>query len=775
MPTALDGIRVEVSASPPLATTRVWRDVTTRTRLDSGISISRGRRDEWSDMEPSRCTLTLDNEDGALTPGGAYGMKPGSTLRVSWRDPSTPGNLVDADSASFEGANVGSWASTWLAGPAPVTLASASSRFYDGARSMRITWPTAAAGCSPQLYLGGLILGRTYTAQARIWIIAGSPAVAFGDLFGYTPTVTTTTTSQWQLCSVTWTATTTAVYLGVRATVPTTAGQQAWVDAVMVDEADTAAAFTTAAPVVNTRFTGYVDEWPVQWPTGGDNYSSVTVTALDLLARMGRMPELGSVIEETLRLDGPRFYFPLDEGEGSTSVGCVIGSGSTLNVSHIGSGGELTLGSATGPPTDGRAAPQFTPASSTSGYYLSGSVAPLGGWYGAVSVEVAFLTSASVDQTLWRMRDAYGTSLTVGTTAAGKARVSFLNVWTGDTWSVTSAATVSNGSHHHVAVTMGTTAGVATLTLYVDGTSAGSVAIPGVWATLSLLEVGGTSDGSLFTGTVSHVAGYLTVLSAVAVAEHSTAIATGYAGERADQREARVLTWAGVPAAFANLDTTEAVVGHAECTGWTPAEYLQRLAATQGAPLFVDGSGVLRQHSRARLYDATASLTVSADSIDPDSLTMTLGLDGLANAVTVTRLGGATQRLQDSASIAAYGTESASLEVLYALDSDALTAATWRLSRGSEPSLTTPQIGLDPLTDTANTAAILALDIGSLVVVTGLPSQAPSSSVELVVQGYTESIGTSGWYVTPTTSTRIQVLILDDATYGGLDTYPLAY
>lgn len=775
MSSALDYLRVEVSTSPPLSVTQAWRDVTPRCRLEAGVSINRGRPDEWSPAQPGRCTLTLDNEDGALTPlTGSLAVKPGCGLRVSWRDPA-PGNLVDAESAAFEGGTVGSWSSTWLGAPAAVTLASDATQSWQGTRSMRISWPTAAAGCSPQLYVSGLVLGRTYTAHARIWVSAGDPSVRWGDLFGLTPTVTTTTTSQWQLRSITWTATSSAIFLGVRSTTATTSGQQVWVDGVMVDEGAAAGAFTTAPPVVRYRFSGFVDEWPVQWPTGGDNYSSVSVTAVDLMARLGRMPELASVIEETVRRDGPRFYFPLAEEEGATTVADATGSAASLAVKRVGSGGLLTFGSATGPPTDGRSAPQFVPRSPTSGYYLTGTVDGLGGWYGAISLEVALLTSATVDQSALSLRDIYGSSVRIGTTAAGKARVTVTDVWSGSTWSATSTATVADGVHHHVAVTLGYSAGVATLTLYVDGAADGSVSIPGVWITGTLLDVGGTSVGSMFSGTLSHVAGYLSVLSGATLSAHYSAITSGYSGEGVAARQERVLGWAGVPSALYSLDTTDGLVGHADCTGWTPLEYLQRLAMTEGGPLFVDTAGVLRQHSRSRIYGAIPALSVAADSVDPDSLTMTLGLDGLANSVAVTRHRGPTQRVSSAASITAYGLEGVDLEVLSLTDADALNAAGWRLSRGSEPVLTTPQVGLDPLTDTTHTSAILDLDVGSVLSLTGLPSQAPSSAASLVVQGYSEYIGIGGWSVVLTTTTRPYVLILDDATYGPLDSYPLAY
>ena len=69
---------------------RTWTDVSDyaeMTALD-GIQITRGRSDEISGIEPSTCTVTLDNSDGRFTPRNAAGayypnVKRGRPLRVT--------------------------------------------------------------------------------------------------------------------------------------------------------------------------------------------------------------------------------------------------------------------------------------------------------------------------------------------------------------------------------------------------------------------------------------------------------------------------------------------------------------------------------------------------------------------------------------------------------------------------------------------------------------------------------------------------------------------
>jgi len=71
---------------------------------------------------------------------------------------------------------------------------------------------------------------------------------------------------------------------------------------------------------------------------------------------------------------------------------------------------------------------------------------------------------------------------------------------------------------------------------------------------LSLLTVGGSDSGKLFTGTICHVAGYNSALSLSTLTQHHLASTTGFAGERSDQRIARIASWAGIPAGLQALD-----------------------------------------------------------------------------------------------------------------------------------------------------------------------------------------------------------------------------
>lgn len=69
-PTYLLQVGFASSPETSIAST-TWTDITSRLDVKAGVTITRGRTDEQGDVQPSKLTLTLDNRDGALTPGNA--------------------------------------------------------------------------------------------------------------------------------------------------------------------------------------------------------------------------------------------------------------------------------------------------------------------------------------------------------------------------------------------------------------------------------------------------------------------------------------------------------------------------------------------------------------------------------------------------------------------------------------------------------------------------------------------------------------------------------
>lgn len=217
--------RLEAALNAP-ADAPAWQDLSLRIKGDDGVRIDRGSRERRANVAPGRAQLTLDDSDGAL-PTSLYRRR----FRLAYRAPQ-PGNLLDADSASFE-SGTGSW--TPAGSPSP-TIASSNVRAWTGSRSMLITW--GAAGFLPLVGISvPTVIGRRYRVMARVWVPSGSPAIV-PVIGGVGLGTGSSTTGAWEVIAMTWTATSSTSSVQLWPGAAPTAGQQAWVDGVVVDEAD---------------------------------------------------------------------------------------------------------------------------------------------------------------------------------------------------------------------------------------------------------------------------------------------------------------------------------------------------------------------------------------------------------------------------------------------------------------------------------------------------------------------------------------------------------
>lgn len=764
-----DHTRLEVAfAAMPDDVNPVWTDLTSRLDLKRGWSRTYGAGDEFATVQPSTATVAVDNRDGALTAGSVSSafypnVRPQRKFRLSYRDPSVDGNLLSAENASFEGGTVGGWA-----GSGGAAVANDTAHADVGTKALRITWPTGGVPWA-QLLFTGLVVGRTYTFQSRVWSATGVPDVRVG-IFGIANGTATSTKNAFATVSVTFVATNSQHLVLVSCATATTAGQQTWVDANLVDEGSSVRTFTTSAPPITYLFTGHVEEWPTEWP-GGQLYSQATITATDRLARIGAKRAMRSVIEEAVLADSPKAYYPLGEPEGSVLGGDIAGQmAGSLSIAAAGAGGgTLLFGTATGPPTDGLPAPQFAPVSLTNGKYLTSSIPPVGIGFPA-GVAAAFLTSSATAQVVAQVREEFGSTMGLSIeTGTGKLVGSMYVPWFGTQFTITSAASVADGNTHYGEVLING----ATATMWLDGALVGTAALSG-YPTFKYLDVGGTRTGALFTGTISHVAVFASATSQT-LAKHqvrNTAATTGFAGERSDQRIARYAAWAGVPSADMNLDVGSSTsIAFTETTGQSILQAMQDVAQTEGGRLFVNGAGVLTFHARSRRYANPAAVASVSARMLSGSEKFTLSTQGLVNDLTGSRPDGPQIRAFDAASIAEFGVFNSSLTLLATADSEVADAINWRVSTNAQPEVRLPQGTFDLYTDATTGAALRAVELGDRVSITNLPSQAPSSTMDFVVEGYTENVSVSGWTRTANLSnySDVQGFTLDDNVYGLLD------
>jgi len=114
------------------------------------------------------------------------------------------------------------------------------------------------------------------------------------------------------------------------------------------------------------------------------------------------------------------------------------------------------------------------------------------------------------------------------------------------------------------------------------------------------------------------------------------------------------------------------------------------------------------------------------------------------------------------------------------LEGVAYSRASWELAMFADPLTRATDLGVINLAqlDTAKLSAVLGLDVGSLVTVANWPAQAPASSIEFFIEGYSESFGLESHHLTFNVTRAapwLGTFKLADATRGKLnDVYYLA-
>lgn len=735
----------------------VWTELTSRLDDNVGITIDRGRQDEQAQVQASICSLPLDNSDGALTAGRAASpfypnVKKGVPLRV--REITTAKNLIT--NTSFESGLTG-WSAKGTVAP---TLAQNATHVQHGSQAMRITWGTGGTSPAAEITVQGLDVGQQYTASASVWVAVGSPNVRLfvaGIAGAGTPSGVTGAFTQ---ITYTFTATATSHRLQVIPQTSPTSGHQVWVDAVQLEEGGTATAFDSDGAQVHDRFWGTVNNWPTRWK---GLYSTVTITATDVFKQLAK-PQLQTMLTEETLLDEPLAYYPMAEPSGSASAGDLSGSTAGVLVQdEIGSGGTLEFSSGDAGP-DGQGALVLTPVNASNGRFLTGDLGDdfareatdhfvfVEGWFSTTTVSrvICGLTSASNRFQLVLSLNGSG-DFTVESTATGAAL----------TASAAGTPNLADGAQHHFVYDE------EAQTVWVDGVS---YAI-GADITIGLrrLTVGAFTNSRCWAGQLSHITLYAPgpfgdIAQYVA---HYTTGTTGHAGETAMQRASRLASYVGYTVTASGSGF--GAVGSQAALGGSPLSHLQEVEQAEGGVLISSrGSAALTLQSRDVRYNPTPALTISHADLDTDEAVFDDDDQKQVNDATGSRPGGATQRVRDQASIAAYGPYPKPLTLVKETDNEVRDALQWLVNRYADPPPELRQVPVDAYTlPLATYRALLNADVSTVLGITDLPAEAATSTTTVTVEGYKEVLKRNQHYInfhTSRTDTDA-VWVLNDATY----------
>jgi hypothetical protein len=774
----------------------LWRDVTDYVEWDQGVTISRRRSHELDEVQPGTLSLTLNNADGRFTAGRTSSpYYPNVTLnrpiRIRARWPNSANMLLEAQgkasSTSVFSASQGSLALEASIVPAgqttsirwsPGTLASTGQNVRAGSTDVT----TATDQAMP------VVAGATYAFSAQVRrdasvAVSVSARVRWYDAAGAFLTQTAGTavalSTSFQAVTCVATAPANAVWARVALANTTTTASAVIIYAGAWQVERSSSVTSWASPGVEYhRFRGYVDRWPHQWSNGVLGLAPITATDRQkLLSR----DKIRSALSEEVLGSAPLVYYPLTEPQGSTQAGNLSATAQPdLLISSVGGTiGLLAFGEEGGP--EGSTGVLFNPFDTNNGQLLTTVLTtPLGGVAG-VSVaawvnfgdtpltgqnRIVFVDNGS-DTVHFRINYAPGTnSLSVGVRLPG-----------GSTAGSTTSFNLDDGQLHLIVATAEFTAGTIRLRAYIDGTMGinTSPAMTGTtWPSLTRIRVGGLpgtalDPAELLKGTVYHVTAWNSVISQ-AQAQSLSDARDGFAGELSGTRAARIAAWADVTdTAF---DAGSSLMDSHPAQEQSILSAFKQIAFSEAGVFFISGDGDAVLHGRnRRQFPPAASITLAADQLGAD-LQFTMDDQLLINDVSVSRSGRTVTRVVDQASIDAHeGTYAASLDTLLYSDVEALDRASYTLYTYGDPQPRAGQISVDAHLLGSVWAMMLGSDIGHRMQITGLPSEAPASTLDLWCEGVQDVITDATWrFVLDTSPFRnAPVFILDDPVFGTLD------
>ena len=516
------------------------------------------------------------------------------------------------------------------------------------------------------------------------------------------------------------------------------------------------------------RGIGYIKGWPPF--TDADGTKWVSITATDRLDRLSRVT-LKSPIEQEIAQDPTVAAYPLTDAVGSTTAASGVNNLPAMTLT--GTGSAVVFGD------NGPGVGDGTGAKFAAGQYLA---APIGAWKARNSVPNAFTYEIWVNTTTV---PGVGAKMAALSDELGQVEMyvdhSGFAVFFDDFGIYQGTSRVNDGAWHHLCATYTKAAGLGNRKLYVDGVlqyTNSALAANGsvLYSTLRLgtpWPASVDSAGVGFTGNLGRFAAYDVELSATRIAAHAAAT-TGYSGDTSGQRIARWLAAGGLTSADWNLDTGKAIVGSYPQAGKDVVSACQDMATTEGggAVFYVGADGKARFADRTYRKPGAPVMTIDAEA-DLDATSYAPSYDELTLITQCTASRAAASGTLTTQTYAPTTTLEVTTDQVtsYATtDQDVLNLAQSRVAANITPGFRLPQVAVDLVHAQNNLYASLAnVQIGSRIRVTNLPlTVAPATQVDLIVEGWTETIGPDTYRVVFDTSPADIPArgVWDDTSYG---------
>lgn len=797
-----------------------WTDITSDLYARAPLTIQRGRQDEGQRVEASKASFQLDNRDNAYSPrnprSANYGLIGRNTpirFSVTGAEPYLQLTGASADTASTPDtaalditgdidlrieASVDWYATAAqiLIGKWSATAGQRSYRLAVQAGFLQMIWTTDGSTTSfgqARLPEG---LARRAAVRATLDVNDGSGGwtvrlYTADSLDGTWKEFTTSTgvtgvgvTSIFSSTSTLQIAPTSGTVLPTsgrihRAEVRSGIGGSAVANPDFRTQTAGATSFSDGAGRTWTingaaaisdreyRLHAEVSSWPSRWDESGHDVY-VPAESSGILRRLGQgAKQLGSALRRRIPAIGsPVAYWPMEEGRLATQAYSPIDGIAPLAVTSFDFAADDTLlGSASLPKLGAGATMSGTvPAYTGTGQWM---VACVFYWPTAPASSTTFLDFTTTG-TAARVR------LTVDATGV------VLDGFTAGGASVFTEAVVTGGTNFHGAwtrleITAAQSGGNTDYRIGwidVNGDGWGSTntvaAVPGIVTGIS------TVFGALTEGVTI---GHLGVFPSSSTIVYESAD-NGWLGEQAGARMVRLGTEEGV-----SLVADAASIGMGSQRPNSLLTLLAQCEDSDGGVLYEDRAKLgLRYRSRVSLQNQPVRLTLDytqtghvAPPLEPvpdDQRTRndrTVQRDGGSSARAVAETG----PLSIQAPPAGVGTYDDSITLSLSSDRVVEQIAAWRLYLGTWDEERYPTVHINLAAAPSLIPAVLALDIGDRIQIINPPAWLPPGPIDLIVEGYTETIGhPNDWDIVLncTPAGPWTVGVTDDLVLGRVDT-----
>lgn len=785
--------RLALGANPVDPASWAFTAISDDVRSASGVSITTGRSDETSQVNPTSIGLTLDNTSGnycRTNPLGAYygSLSRGTPLEVAvtrindtFTRTSSPGLGTDSVSGlAWTHSTSSVWAATGSAGTCTLAAANTATYAYqtsvtgadvDMTGTVQISAVATGAAWVHALIVRVVDTSNHYRLHVEFGT-GGTLGCKIAKMVGGSLTDLTSVTST----GVTYTSSTVVAYrvrvvgslLQIRAWNSSSAEPTTWTcqatdtslpDAGYVGIYSWRVAGNTNAGSLISTFDDYradiirsatpVPEWPARWDQSGNDATSPIVGA-GILRRLSQgQSALRSPIYRQLSglTSYTQGYWPLEDGSEATVATSAVSRGSPATLSGVSLGvDDCPAGASSAATLDTGGTSQITGrvqrwTAATTGYAVMAYVRmpTLSGSAAGIPGNRIMSINAAGTVVQWIIYATSGGFNIQGVKADGTLQVdlgSYSYQVVTSQWMAIQLEAEESGGNVNWALLWHQ---VGSTTFY---SASGSYAGTADLATSATLyaPVDGTAVSHLWIGTDD----------LPFVDSTFQQVSAGYAGEKAGARLARLCTEEDVLVSLIGDSATTAPMGAQRAAALL--DLLRECETADQGVLHERGAG-LGYLTRVARYngdpvmalDFTSGHVAAAPEPTDDD-------QRLRNRVILRRAGGSEVTAEDAASIAVDGVYVDELDVNLQTDSQLSDHAYWRLHLGTLDGLRWPSIQLDLARNPSLISDWCKMRLGSRITIANPPSQVGTDDLDLIVEGWTERLSEFGWDVTITCS-----------------------